>query len=181
MLKEEWSLTNYNVDFAHSEISFQVKHMMVAKVKGHFEAYQATVEAPNLEDLTGANITFDFEVTSIYTKNKDRDDHLRSADFFDAKQYPKISFQSTSITGTAPSFQVTGDLTIRDVTKPVTFNVTFNGKGTNPWGSEVYGFEGDTVIKREDFGLTWNSALETGGVLVGSDVKIAIDLELSPA
>lgn len=174
-------MTVYNVDLSHSEVSFQVKHMMVAKVKGHFDTYTATVEAPNLEDLTGANIAFEFDVASIHTKNKDRDDHLRSADFFNAEQYPKITFQSTSITGAAPNFQVTGDLTIRNITKPVTFDVTFNGKGTNPWGVEVYGFEGESVIKREDFGLTWNASLETGGVLVGNDVKIIIELELSPA
>ena len=173
-------MTNWVVDFAHSEISFQVKHMMVAKVKGHFDSYEAIVEAPDLENLTGANIRFEFDVESIYTKNKDRDNHLRSADFFNVEKYPKITFQSTSITGSGSNYVITGDLTIRNVTKPVTFDVTFNGKGTNPWGATVYGFEGQSVIKREDFGLTWNSQLETGGVLVGSEIKIFIDLELSP-
>ena len=173
-------MTICTVDVAHSEISFQVKHMMVSKVKGHFDSYLAKVEAEDLEDLTGATLYFEFEVASINTKNKDRDYHLLSADFFDADKYPKITFQSTEITGSTSNYEVTGKLTIRDVTKPVTFLVAFNGKGTNPWGATVYGFEGSTIINREEFGLTWNAALETGGVLVGKDIKILIDLELTP-
>ncbi|WP_042351632.1 YceI family protein [Bacillus massiliigorillae] len=173
-------MTKYVVDQSHSHIGFQVKHMMVSKVKGTFEGYSAEVEATNLADLTTANIAFTFDVASINTKSEDRDNHLKSADFFDTEKYPEIKFQSTTITGAGSDFEVTGNLTVKDVTKPVTFEVTYNGKGTNPWGVEVYGFEAETKINREEFGLTWNAALETGGVLVGKDIKINLEFELNP-
>ncbi|KMY43997.1 hypothetical protein AC622_06810 [Bacillus sp. FJAT-27916] len=173
-------MAKYTVDNSHSHIGFQVKHMMVSKVKGSFEEYTAEVEAADLADLTTAKIGFTIDVASINTKSDDRDNHLKSPDFFDAEKYETIKFHSTSITGAGSDYEVTGDLTIKDVTKPVTFDVTYNGKGTNPWGVEVYGFEGETTINREDFGLTWNAALETGGVLVGKDIKINLELELNP-
>ena len=154
--------------------------MMVSKVKGVFNSYEANVEAENLADLTEANISFTFDVASITTRSEDRDNHLKSADFFDADQFPAITFESTSITKSGDGFDVTGNLTIKDVTKEVTFETEFNGKGTNPWGVAVYGFGAETKINREDFGLTWNAALETGGVLVGKDVKIKVELELNP-
>ena len=173
-------MTKWTVDKSHSQIGFEVKHMMVSKVKGVFDFYTADVEAADLEDLTGANISFSFDVASIQTRNEDRDNHLKSADFFDADRFPKITFQSTAITKLDDSFNVTGNLTIKDVTKEVTFETAFNGKGTNPWGQTVYGFEATTKINREEFGLTWNAALETGGVLVGKDVKVKVELELNP-
>ncbi|WP_413363328.1 YceI family protein [Lysinibacillus sp. 3P01SB] len=174
-------MTNWTVDQSHSNVGFSVKHMMVSKVKGVFEDYSATVTTADLSDLSDATITFDIQVASISTKSEDRDNHLRSADFFDADQYPTISFQSTDIAKDGDDYKVTGDLTIKDVTKPVTFNVEFNGRGTNPWGVEVYGFEAETKINRDEFGLTWNAALETGGVLVGKEIKINVDLEVNPA
>jgi polyisoprenoid-binding protein YceI len=174
-------MANWTVDPSHSSIGFSVKHMMVSKVKGVFEDYSATVTAADLADLSTASISFKIQTASINTKSEDRDNHLRSADFFDADQYPAISFQSTSIEKDGDDYKVTGDLTIKDVTKPTTFNVEFNGKGTNPWGVEVYGFEAEAKINREDFGLTWNAALETGGVLVGKEIKITVDLEVNPA
>lgn len=174
-------MTNWTVDPTHSSIGFSVKHMMVSKVKGAFEDYSATVTAEDLTDLTSASIAFEIQTASIDTQSEDRDNHLRSADFFDAEQYPKITFQSTNIVKDGDDYKVTGDLTIKDVTKPVTFGVEFNGKGTNPWGVEVYGFEAEAKINREEFGLTWNAALETGGVLVGKDIKINVDLEVNPA
>ena len=174
-------MTKYTVDASHSNIGFEVKHMMVSKVKGTFDEFTADVEAVDLGDLTTANIAFDIKVASINTRNADRDGHLRSADFFDVETFENISFKSTSISGAGEDFNVTGDLTIKDVTKPVTFKVEYGGKGTNPWGAEVYGFEAETKINREEFGLTWNAALETGGVLVGKDIKIKVELELNPA
>lgn len=174
-------MAKYVVDKSHSNVGFQVKHMMVSKVKGSFDSYEATVEAEDLTNLTTANIEFAFDVASINTKNEDRDNHLRSADFFEADKYPQITFKSTNIEGSGSDYTVTGDLTIKDVTKPVTFEVTYNGKGTNPWGAEVYGFEAETSINREEFGLTWNAALETGGVLVGKDIKVIVELELNNA
>lgn len=175
-------MANWTVDNSHSSIGFSVKHMMVSKVKGVFEDYFATVTADDLTDLTTASITFDIQTASINTKSEDRDNHLRSADFFNVEEFPTISFQSTNIVKEDDDeYKVTGDLTIKDVTKPVTFDVEYNGKGTNPWGVEVYGFEAETKLNREEFGLTWNATLETGGVLVGKDIKITIDLEVNPA
>lgn len=174
-------MTKWTVDQSHSHIGFEVKHMMVSKVKGLFDSYTANVEAADLSDLTGANISFKFDVASINTRNEDRDNHLKSADFFNADQFPAITFESTSITKSGDDFDVTGNLTIKDITKEVKFETAFNGKGTNPWGQAVYGFEAETKINREEFGLTWNTALETGGVLVGKDVKIKVELELNPA
>ena len=173
-------MTKWTVDQSHSQIGFEVKHMMVSKVKGVFDSYEANVEAENLADLTEATISFKFNVPSINTRNEDRDNHLKSADFFDADRFPAITFESTSIIKSDEGFDVTGNLTIKDVTKEVTFETTFNGTGKNPWGQDVYGFEAEAKINREDFGLTWNAALETGGVLVGKDVKIKVELELNP-
>lgn len=174
-------MAKFTVDQSHSQVGFEVKHMMVSKVKGQFDAYTAEVEADNLEDLTTAQIAFTFDVASINTRAEDRDNHLKSADFFDIEKYPNITFKSTSITKDGDDYNVTGDLTIKDVTKPLTFEVEFGGKGKNPWGVEVYGFEAEAKINREEFGLTWNAALETGGVLVGKDIKIKVELEVNPA
>ncbi|MFJ7950894.1 YceI family protein [Lysinibacillus sp. NPDC096418] len=175
-------MAKWNIDLAHSAINFQVKHMMVSKVKGVFDSYSADIEAEDLTDLTTANIQFGINTASINTRNEDRDNHLKSGDFFDADSYPTITFKSTSITKKSDdAYAVTGDLTIKDVTKSVTFDTEFNGKGTNPWGQDVYGFEAETSINREEFGLTWNAALETGGVLVGKDIKVIVELEVNPA
>ncbi|CAM5211426.1 Polyisoprenoid-binding protein YceI OS=Ureibacillus acetophenoni OX=614649 GN=SAMN05877842_11245 PE=3 SV=1 [Ureibacillus acetophenoni] len=174
-------MAKFTVDQSHSQVGFEVKHMMVSKVKGQFDAYTAEVEAENLEDLTTAQIAFSFDVASINTRSVDRDNHLKSADFFDIEKYPTITFRSTNITKDGDDYKVTGDLTIKDVTKPVTFDVEFGGKGKNPWGVDVYGFEAEAKINREEFGLTWNAALETGGVLVGKDIKIKVELEVNPA
>lgn len=175
-------MAKWVIDKAHSEIGFEVRHMMVSKVRGHFESYEAEIEADDLTDLTNGKVSFTFDVASINTKLADRDNHLKSADFFDVEKYPTITFKSTEVKKKDDDeYEVTGDLTIKDVTKPVTFKVEFNGKGKNPWGVEVYGFEAEAKINREDFGLTWNAALETGGVLVGKDVKIKAALEVNPA
>jgi len=174
-------MAKWVVDQSHSSVGFEVKHMMVSKVRGKFNAYTADIEAADLSDLTTASIAFSFDVASIDTSSEDRDNHLKSADFFDAENNASIDFKSTSITKDGDDYQVTGDLTIKGVTKPITFEVEFGGKGKNPWGVEVYGFEAEAKLNREDFGLTWNAALETGGVLVGKDVKIKVELEVNPA
>ncbi|NLY78596.1 MAG: YceI family protein [Lysinibacillus sp.] len=174
-------MAKWVVDKSHSQVGFEVKHMMVSKVRGKFDSYTAEVEAENLEDLTTANIAFTFDVASINTASEARDNHLKSADFFDVEKFPNITFQSKEITKKDDNeYEVTGDLTIKDVTKPVTFEVEYNGKGKNPWGVDVYGFEAEAKINREEFGLTWNAALETGGVLVGKDIKIKVELEVNP-
>jgi len=174
-------MTKFNLDAAHSSIDFSVKHMMVSKVKGSFTNFTAEVEA-NPEDLTGATISFDIDVKSINTNNEDRDNHLRSGDFFDVEGFPSIKFVATDIKKTDEGeYDVTGDITIKDVTKPITFEAEYGGKGTNPWGQEVVAFSANTKISRKEFNLTWNQALETGGVLVGDDIKITIEIQLNPA
>lgn len=174
-------MTKYNVDQAHSNLGFQVKHMMISKVKGNFGSFTADIDA-NPEDLTGASIKFEIDVASVNSNNEDRDNHLKSAEFFDAEQFPKMTFVATNIKSNGGGeYEITGDFTIKDVTKSVTFEAEYGGKGTNPWGQEVVGFEAETKINRKDFGLTWNAALETGGVLVGDDIKINIELEANPA
>lgn len=173
-------MKKWNVDASHSSIGFSVKHMMVSKVRGSFGDFAAEVEADET-DLTGANIAFTIQVASINTGSEDRDNHLRSADFFDVETYPEIKFVANNISKKGDDYEIAGDLTIKDVTKPVVFEAEYGGKGTNPWGVEVVAFEAETKINREEFGLTWNAALETGGVLVGKDIKISLDLEANPA
>ena len=174
-------MTKFNLDAAHSSIDFSVKHMMVSKVKGSFTHFTADLEG-TAEDLTGASITFNIDVNSINTNHEDRDNHLRGEDFFDAEKYPSITFEATEIQNTdIGEYDVTGNLTIKDVTKSVTFEVEYGGKGKNPWGQEVVAFSAETKVNRKEFGLVWNQALETGGVLVGEDIKISVELELNPA
>lgn len=168
------------IDPAHSEIGFSVKHMMISKVKGSFTSFDAEVEA-NEEDLTNALIDFKIDTASITTNNTDRDNHLRSADFFDAEQYPHITFKANEIVQKDDEYELNGDLTIKGVTRPATFEVEYGGKGTNPWGVEVVAFNAEGKINRKDFGLTWNQSLETGGVLVGEDIKISLELQANPA
>ncbi|WP_341201617.1 YceI family protein [Planomicrobium okeanokoites] len=174
-------MKKWTVDAAHSEIGFSVKHMMVSKVKGSFASYDATVEADET-DLQGALIDFKVDVASINTNNEDRDNHLRSADFFDAEQHPHITFNANEIVKKGDDeYELTGDLTMKGVTRPATFEVEYGGKGVNPWGVEVVAFSGEGKVNRKDFGLTWNQTLETGGVLVGEDIKITLELQANPA
>ena len=172
MAKTKWA-----VDTMHSSIDFSIRHMMIAKVKGSFNQFEASIEAdPN--DLTTADIAFSVDVASVDTRNADRDAHLRSADFFDVENHPKMTFKATKIERTGDGeYEVTGDLTIRGVTRSETFKVTFEGAGKDPWGNHKAGFSAEGTIKRSDYGLTWNAALETGGVLVGDEVKIHLEIE----
>ncbi|MEH7223517.1 YceI family protein [Bacillus sp. JJ1566] len=173
--------TKWAVDASHSSIDFSVKHMMIAKVKGSFENFEATIEA-DPADLTTANIEFKVDLTSINTKNADRDNHLRSGDFFDVENHPTMTFKSTSIVKTDDGeYDLTGDLTIRGTTKTETFKVVFEGAGKDPWGNEKAGFSATGSLNRSDYGLVWNAALETGGVLVGDQVKISLEIEAGKA
>lgn len=172
MAKTVWA-----VDATHSSIDFSVKHMMIANVKGSFHTFEAKVNA-DPEDLTSAEIEFAIDVNSVDTRNKDRDAHLRSADFFDAESYPQITFKSTNIVAKGDGeYDVTGDVTIHGVTRPETFQVTFEGAGKDPWGNEKAGFSGKGKLKRSDFGLTYNAVLEAGGVLIGDEIKISLEIE----
>ena len=173
--------TKWALDPVHSSVDFSIKHMMIANVKGTFNKFDAVVEA-NPQDLTTANIQFTVDLASIDTRNADRDNHLRSGDFFDVENHPSMTFQSTKIVNKGDGeYDVTGDLIIRGVTKAETFEVNFEGSGKDPWGNEKVGFTVEGSIKRSDFGLTWNSALETGGVLVGDKVKITLDVQAAKA
>lgn len=171
--------TKWIVDPAHSGIEFTIRHMMIAKVKGTFHTFEANIEA-DPTDLTTADVQFSIDLSSIDTRNNDRDAHLRSDDFFDIQKYPKMTFQSTQITKKGDGeYNVTGNLNLHGVTRTETFSVTFEGQGKDPWGNEKVGFSGQGSLKRSDYGLTWNAALETGGVLVGDEVKVSIEIEAS--
>ena len=163
------------LDPAHSEVSFSIRHMMISKVRGEFGLKSATIVAP--ANPLEATVTASVDATSIDTNDENRDTHLRSADFFDVETYPTIDFVSTGVRYEKGDFLVDGDLTMHGVTKPVTFTLEFGGFGTDPYGNYKAGATATTVINREDFGLTWNAALETGGVLVGKDVTITLDLQ----
>lgn len=170
----------YTVDTSHSELTFSVRHMMVSKVRGRFGDVEGTVTIA--EDPLASSVEIRIATASVDTGTPDRDGHLKSADFFDVETFPHITFRSTGISEVkGDTFTLTGDLTVKDVTRSVSFPATYNGAGTNPWGAPVAGFEGEIEIDREDFGLTWNQALETGGVLVGKVAKIDIAVEITPA
>jgi len=172
MAKSKWV-----VDAAHSSIDFTVKHMMIANVKGAFHKFDAEIEA-DPEDLTTADVRFSIDVTSVDTRNPDRDAHLRAPDFFDAEKYPTIEFRATKIERKEDGeYKVTGDVTIRGVTRPETFDLTFEGVGKDPWGNEKAGFSAQGKIKRSDYGLTYNAVLETGGLLIGDEIKVSLEVE----
>jgi len=176
MAKSKWA-----VDAAHSSVDFSVRHMMIAKVKGTFHSFDANIEA-DPEDLTSASIEFTVDLSSIDTRSNDRDAHLRSADFFDVENHPKMTFKAASINKTGDNeYEVSGDLTIRGVTNQETFAVVYEGGGKDPWGNEKAGFSVTGKIKRSNYGLVWNAALETGGVLVGEDVNISLEIEANKA
>jgi len=165
----------WTLDPAHSEVTFSVRHMMISKVRGTFGVKSATLIAP--ENPLEARVEASVDVTSLDTGDAGRNGHLMSADFFDAEKYPTIEFASTAARVEDGDFFVDGDLTIHGVTKPVTFELDFGGFGSDPYGNYKAGASAKAVINREDFGLTWNAALETGGVLVGKDVTITLDLQ----
>lgn len=163
------------LDPAHSEVTFSVRHMMISKVRGTFGMKSATLVAP--ENPLDAKVEATVDVTSIDTNDEGRDAHLRSADFFDTENFPTMEFVSTGARIVDGDFFVDGDLTIRGITKPVSFEFDFGGFGQDPYGNYKAGASASTTINREDFGLTWNAALETGGVLVGKDITINLDLQ----
>ena len=171
----------WKIDQSHSEIKFKVKHLVVSTVTGQFKNFEGNVEAES-NDFSDAKISFEADVNSIDTRNEQRDGHLKSADFFDAENYPKITFVSKSMNKKSDSqYELVGDLTIRGTTKEVTLNVEFNGVVQGFGGGEVAGFEITGKVNRFDFGLHWNALTEAGGIVVGEDVKIEISVELEKA
>lgn len=170
--------TKWNLDPVHSEIGFKVKHMMITSVSGSFQKFDAKVETTDL-DFSTAKIEFTADVNSITTSSPDRDNHLKSPDFFDVANYPTLKFVSTKIEKKDDeNFIAFGNLTIRDVTKAVKFNVEFGGVGKDPWGNEKAGFTISGKIDRTDYKLNWNAVLEKGGVLVSEEVKLHGELQL---
>lgn len=170
--------TKWAIDPTHSEIGFKVKHMMFTNVSGKFQTYEAEIATED-DDFTKATISFSADIASINTNNADRDNHLKSADFFDAEKFPKLSFVSSSFTKIDDeNYELAGDLSLHDVTKAVKLPVEFSGLMKDPWGNTKVGLNISGKINRKDWGLNWNSALETGGVLVGEEVKLHIELQL---
>lgn len=165
------------IDPTHTVIGFHARHAMVAKVRGRFAEFEGSL---TLDGATPANssATLTVQTASIDTRTPDRDGHLKSADFLDVEQFPTLTFTSTAVTQKSDEHYVlTGDLTIKDVTRPVDIELTVTGVGPDPWGGTRIGFEGHTTISRKDYGLVWNVALEGGGVLVSDSVKIELDVE----
>src|SRR5277367_4077308 len=170
--------TTWNVDSTHSVVEFKVKHMMISNLKGHFTGVTGTLSLDEA-DLTQSSVEAAIEITSVHTRDEGRDTHLKGADFFDAEQFPTMQLKSTHI-ALRPDGEliVTGDLTIKGVTRSVQFAVEGPSAATkDPWGNKRIGVAATTKINRKDFGLTWNAALEAGGLMVGEDIGITLDLE----
>ena len=168
---------DYTLDPTHTRIGFVARHAMVTKVRGAFNEFEGGIHI-DADDLSKSSAKLAIKVESIDTRNADRDGHLRTNDFLDAQTYPEIGFASTGVKQVDDTtVRVTGDLTIKDVTKPIEIDFEFQGAATDPFGNERVGFEGSTVINRKDWGITWNAALETGGVLVSE--KVTLEFEVS--
>jgi polyisoprenoid-binding protein YceI len=171
------TLTRWKIDPAHSEIGFAAKHMMISTVRGRFSDISGYIDF-NEDDPTSSKIEVEIGVGSVDTRQEPRDNHLRSADFFDAENHPQMKFVSTKVEhGKGDSYKVTGDLTIRGTTKPVTLDATFEGVHPDPWGGTRAGFTASGKINRHDFGLNWNATIEAGGVVVGPEIKIQLDIQ----
>ena len=173
--------TKWAIDPTHSEIGFKVKHMMFTNVSGQFDNYEGSITTED-DTFENANIQFSGDINSVNTGNADRDNHLKSADFFDGENHPKLTFKSTSFKKLDDNnYELAGDLNIRGVSKSVKFPVEFSGMMTDPWGNTKVGFNISGKINRKDWGLNWNSALETGGVLVSEEVRLDIELQFAKA
>jgi polyisoprenoid-binding protein YceI len=170
--------SNWTIDPTHSEIGFKVKHMMFTNVSGKFNAFDASIENED-NNFETSKINFSASINSVDTNNPDRDTHLRSADFFDADNFPKLSFVSTNIKKiNEGEYQISGNLTIKDVAKNITLETEYSGLMTDPWGNTKIGLSITGKINRKEFGLTWNTALEAGGVLVGEEIKLVSEIQL---
>ena len=170
--------TTWKIDPAHSHVEFAVRHLLISTVKGRFGGVEGTVRTDEANPAA-ADVNVTIDAASIDTREAQRDAHLKSADFFDVENFPTLTFRGTRVTGApADRFTLTGDLTIHGVTREITLDVTSEGRGKDPWGGERAGYSATTKINRSDFGLTWNLALETGGFVVGDEIKISLDLEL---
>ena len=173
----ETTLTTWQLDPTHSEVAFSVKHLMISTVRGRFSGVKGSIFL-DTEDVSRSSVEVEVDAATIDTREEKRDGHLRSPDFFDVETYPTITFRSRRIEPVGGDrFKVTGDLTIRGVTREVVLDVTEEGRGRDPWGGERVGFSATGKIDRRDFGLTWNQALETGGVMVSNEIKLSIEAQ----
>ena len=169
--------TAWTIDTAHSEIGFKVRHLVISHVSGKFQNFEAGVLS-NGDSFANGSVEFSADVNSITTGNEQRDGHLKSDDFFNAAQFPKLTFRSTVITSTASGYRMDGDLTIRDITKPISLNIEFGGIVTDPWGNVKAGFEATGKINRKDFNLKWDAFTEAGGAVVSDEVTLNLHVEL---
>ena len=172
------SKTTWKLDASHSEITFKVKHLVVTTLTGKFNSFEGLLETAN-DDFSNANISFSANVESISTGNNDRDGHLKSDDFFNAATYPKLTFVSTAFTKANDNhYKLTGNINIRNITKPIELAVEFGGIATDPWGNVKAGFEINGKISRKEFGLSWNALTEAGGAVVSDEVKLQVNVQL---
>jgi polyisoprenoid-binding protein YceI len=180
MNQETMTAQKWAIDTAHTEVKFKVKHLVISTVTGSFKTFEGEVSSET-EDFDGADVNFSIDIASIDTNNGDRDNHLKSDDFFSAEKFPKMTFRNGKLSKNGGDYSLTGELTIRDVSKKVTLDVDYNGTVLDPWGNKKAGFELSGKINRKDFGLVWNVVTETGGMLVGEDVKLEISAQLAVA
>ncbi len=172
-------MATYKIDPAHSEILFKVKHLMITNVTGSFGKFEGTLET-DADDFSDAKASFEADIDSVSTNNEQRDGHLKSEEFFAAEKFPKLSFVSTAFTKlSAEEYTLTGDLTIKGTTNPVTLNVEYGGTTNDPWGQTKVGFEISGKINRKDFGLTWGVVTEAGSVLLSDEVKLALNVQFT--
>jgi polyisoprenoid-binding protein YceI len=168
--------TLYTFDPAHTTVEFVVRHLMITRVRGRFAGVAGSIQLEPGSDVPTA-VEAHIEAATIDTREPQRDTHLKSADFFDVENHPALEFVGTRIEGTPRNFKIHGNLTIRGITREVAFDAEFEGYASDPWGGQRVGYQASTTINRKDFGLTWNAALETGGVMVGDDVRIELDVQ----
>jgi polyisoprenoid-binding protein YceI len=165
----------WTIDTSHSDVSFTVRHLMVSKVRGHFSQFEGEITIA--DDPLASSVAASVELASIDTRDQARDDHLRSADFFEVSTYPTLTYRSTSVRPTGDGFLVNGELTLHGVTRPVALNVEFNGVSGDPWGGQRAGFSATAEISRKDFGIEFNIPIDGGGVVVGDKIQIALEIE----
>jgi polyisoprenoid-binding protein YceI len=178
---ETTTAQKWAIDPAHTEVQFKVKHLVISTVTGKFNQFEGTLNSET-EDFDGADAAFSIDVNSVSTNSEDRDNHLRSNDFFAAEEYPKITFENGRLKKVKDDqYTMSGDMTIRGTTRPVTLNVVYNGTMKDPWGNMKAGFEITGKLNRKDYGLTWNTITEAGGMLVGEDVKLEINAQVGIA
>ena len=170
--------TKWVLDPTHSEVQFKVKHLVISTVSGFFKSFEGSLTTDS-EDFENAQVEFSLDVNSIDTNQEQRDGHLKSAEFFDSEKYPKITFKSTSLTKDGDDYKLNGDLTIKDVTKPVSLDVEYGGSAGDFYGNTKAGFEVTGKINRKEFGLTWDGVTEAGSIVVGEDIKLIMNIQFA--